>query len=51
MATALMTNAPNVAINLRRLHVKTIPMSGQPTELLERFEIDAGAILKAVESF
>ncbi len=51
VATALLTNAPNHQFNFRKLNVKTIPMSGQPQELLQRFEIDSNAIIKAVESF
>lgn len=44
-------NAPNIAFNMKHLCVKSIPYSGKPAELLERFEIDAKAIQKAVESF
>lgn len=51
VASALLVNAPNHQFNFRKLFVKTIPISGQPQELLERFEIDAKAIIKAVESF
>jgi transketolase len=51
VASALLTHAPNHQFNFKRLNVKTIPMSGQPNELLERFEIDAKAIIKAVQSF
>lgn len=34
---------------IQRLAVKSIPRSGQPAELLEKFEIDAPAIVKAVK--
>lgn len=51
VSAALLTNAPNQQFNFRRLYVKSLPLSGQPNELLERFEIDAKAIVKAVESF
>merc|ERR1712127_519654 len=44
-------NAPNIAFNMKHLCVKSIPYSGKPAELLERFEIDAKAIQKAAESF
>merc|ERR1712071_360536 len=37
-------NAPNIAFNMKHLCVKSIPYSGNPAELLERFEIDAKAI-------
>lgn len=51
VASALLQNAPGVDFRVKKLCVKGIPMSGQPEELLERFEIDAKAIQKAVESF
>ncbi len=51
VASALLTNAPNHSFNLRKLCVKSIPYSGQPDELLERFEINWNAIVKAVNSF
>jgi transketolase len=51
VASALLTHAPNVSFNVKKLCVKSIPMSGQPDELLERFEIDSKAIVKAVESY
>jgi len=36
---------------VKHLCVKAVPLSGQPEELLERFEIDAKAIAKAAEAF
>lgn len=51
VASALFLNAPNQQFNYRKLNVKTVPISGQPQELLERFEIDSKAITKAVKSF
>ena len=51
VASALLLNAPNQQFNFRKLNVKTVPISGQPQELLERFEIDSKAIVKAVKSF
>lgn len=51
VASELLVNAPNHVFNVRALNVKSIPYSGQPHELLERFEIDSKAIQKAVESF
>lgn len=51
VATALLEHAPNQPIAFKRLNVKSVPISGQPDELLERFEIDSKAIIKAVESF
>jgi len=51
VSSALLVNAPNHQFNYRRLNVKSIPMSGQPQELLHRFEIDSDAIINAVNSF
>ncbi|CAF0790170.1 unnamed protein product [Brachionus calyciflorus] len=51
VASALLTNAPSETFNFKKLYVKSIPISGQPQELLERFEIDSKAIIRAVESF
>lgn len=51
VASALAENAPGVDLRIKKLFVKSIPMSGQPEELLARFEIDSKAIQKAVESF
>lgn len=51
VASDLSYNAPKTAFNLKHLNVKSIPYSGKPAELLERFEIDSKAIQKAVESF
>jgi len=50
VASELLLHAPNVPLTYRRLAVKSIPYSGQPQELLERFEIDSNAIIKAVDS-
>lgn len=50
-AAELNYNAPNTPFNMKHLCVKSIPFSGKPAELLERFEIDSKAIQKAVESF
>ncbi len=50
VATALAEHS-NEQFRLVRLHVKSVPMSGQPQELLERFEIDSNAIQRAVNSF
>ena len=51
VSAELLVNAPNHLFNMKCLNVKSIPYSGQPHELLERFEIDSKAIQKAVESF
>lgn len=51
VAAALLTHAPNQSFNFRKLYVKSIPISGQPQELLERFEIDSNAIVRAIQSF
>ena len=51
VSAELLVNAPNHLFNMKSLNVKSIPYSGQPQELLERFEIDSKAIQKAVESF
>lgn len=51
VSAALLENAPGADLRIKKLYVKGIPMSGQPEELLARFEIDAKAIQKAVESF
>ena len=51
VGAALLEHAPNQPIAFKRLNVKSVPISGQPDELLERFEIDSKAIIKAVESF
>lgn len=51
VSSALLTNAPGEQFVVKKLCVKSIPMSGQPEELLERFEIDSKAIIKAVQSF
>lgn len=51
VVTALADHVPGTAFQVKRLHVKGIPMSGQPEELLARFEIDSQAIQKAVQSF
>lgn len=51
VAAALLDHAPKQQFNFKRLYVKRIPMSGQPQELLERFEIDSNAIYKSVHSF
>ena len=47
MAAALV-NLPET--KLHKLAVKEIPRSGRGDELLEKYEIDAGAIVKAVEA-
>ena len=51
VASALLANVPNHSFNFKRLCVNSIPMSGQPNELLERFQIDSKAIQAAVERF
>jgi len=51
VAYELTLNSPKTCFDFKHLCVKGIPYSGKPTELLERFEIDAKAIQKAVESF
>lgn len=51
VCAALLEHAPGVEFKIKRLFVKGIPLSGQPEELLERFEIDAKAIQRTVESF
>lgn len=48
VGAAVLEHLPGV--KFVRLHVKSLPMSGQPHELMEKFEIDAKAIQKAVES-
>jgi transketolase C-terminal domain/subunit len=50
VASALLEHAPQHQFKFIKLSVKSLPMSGLPHELLERFEIDAKAIQKAVES-
>ena len=45
---AAVVNVPE--ITLRKLAVKEIPRSGRGDELLEKYEIDAGAIIKAVKA-
>lgn len=50
-AYELTLNVPNTAFTFKHLCVKGVPYSGKPTELMERFEIDAKAICKAVQSF
>jgi len=51
LATELLTHTQNEKFSFYKLNVKSLPYSGQPNELLERFEIDAKAITKLVESF
>lgn len=51
VSSALVENCPGVNFQIKKLYVKSIPLSGQPEELLARFEIDAKAIQKTVESF
>lgn len=51
VTAAVIENAPGIEFRIKKLYVKSIPLSGQPEELLARFEIDAKAIQKAVESF
>jgi len=51
VSSALLSNSNGENFHFKKLNVNKIPMSGQPNELLERFEIDAKAIQKAVESF
>lgn len=51
VSDALLTHGSGQQFSFKKLCVKSIPMSGQPNELLERFEIDSKAIIKAVESF
>jgi len=51
VSAALLTNAPNHQFNLVRLCVNSVPFSGQPHELMERFGIDAKAIQAVVEKF
>lgn len=51
VSASLAENAPATHLQLKKLYVKGIPLSGQPEELLSRFEIDAKAIQKAIESF
>jgi transketolase len=50
VATALLEHAPRESFNFVKLNVKSLPMSGQPQELLEKFEIDSNAIQRAVDS-
>ena len=45
---AALVNLPETT--LHKLAVKEIPRSGRGDELLEKYEIDAGAIIKAVEA-
>lgn len=51
VASSLLLNAPNQQFTFVRLCVNSIPFSGQPTELMERFGIDSKAIQAAVEKF
>jgi len=51
VASELLTNVPNHQFNFKRLCVNSVPYSGQPNELLERFGIDSKAIQAAVEKF
>merc|ERR1719245_524748 len=51
VAFELCKNAPGVAFNIKNLYVHEVPYSGKPHELLERFEIDSKAIMKAAKSF
>ena len=51
VASALLEHAPGQQFRFARLHVKSLPMSGQPAELMEKFEIDAKAIQRVLESF
>jgi transketolase len=51
VATALLEHGAGKQFSFRKLNVNRIPISGQPKELMARFEIDADAIVKAVKSF
>ena len=51
VASSLLINAPNHQFKLVKLCVNSIPFSGQPNELMERFGIDAKSIVAAVENF
>jgi len=51
VANALLTHAPCEKFHFLQLNVKSLPMSGKSEEFMERLEIDAKAIHKAILSF